>query len=594
MRKFLHASRLSMLILLMLCLTPLPGFAGRPALPFAPDQKTWQTVQLGQINQTPMTWRVITADDAHVTLLATHIVSGAKAHDALDTFTDYEHSALHATLQKDLLAALFPDVPGLDAALGEGALTLPSSDLVKNETLGFVGDSARKAPALPGQPLPKAYWLSTAATSNRHSLRVVKENGQIGNAAVTKEMGVRPLLRLPLSLITVDGGNGSKEQPFLASITQAHIDAMLAQQAAEEKEKQRQALAARAEIEKQKAKKEADKQALRQEIAALEAQLSQAPNDAALQSKLDEAKQAYRQLDSLEIEGFPTLTGEGFLEAGAPEFITADRENGLWRYASQDLRIEIIRQTTQPEKGQTLRYYKADIYVRDGADGFRMLPYNKEHMKETRDLYRTHQVDIARQHKAVLACNGDYFLYRLGRPGIPLGLIIRDGQVLIDDMPQKGKSTMPPLHLLALYPDGRMETYGHHETDANTLLQKGARDVLSFGPWLYRNGQINEEFRFGNVPEPRIAIGMVEKGHYIILSCEGRIKDSKGVTIRQLANMMKDFGCEMAFNLDGGLTNTLIFMGEQLNVLAGTPRTQNEVLGIGQSDAVPAPQPRKK
>ena len=53
---------------------------------------------------------------------------------------------------------------------------------------------------------------------------------------------------------------------------------------------------------------------------------------------------------------------------------------------------------------------------------------------------------------------------------------------------------------------------------------------------------------------------------------------------------MAELGCTSAINLDGGATSVLIFMGEQINVTgnynSSTNRKQNELFGIGHSDAI--------
>ena len=119
----------------------------------------------------------------------------------------------------------------------------------------------------------------------------------------------------------------------------------------------------------------------------------------------------------------------------------------------------------------------------------------------------------------------------------------------------------------------------------------GAWDVLSFGPYLIREGKVNTSYiNYGTTLQPRAAIGMVTKGHYWAVIVEGRIRPSRGMTCLEVADLMKTLGCETAFNLDGGWTSAMVFMGKQLNQLDKSgvhdnARTQNEVMGIGYTDA---------
>ena len=173
----------------------------------------------------------------------------------------------------------------------------------------------------------------------------------------------------------------------------------------------------------------------------------------------------------------------------------------------------------------------------------------------------------------------------------PIGAIIRDGQIFYD-VPKNPKSTVyPPLDVMALYPDGSVRLFKNGEKTAKEILATGATDTLSFGPILVENGQVAPRSReFGNTPNPRTAFGMVEPGYYIAVMVESRISESNGESCVWMGEKMAELGCESAINLDGGATSTMLFMGEQINKTGNygdiTNRKQNELLGIGHSDAV--------
>ena len=50
---------------------------------------------------------------------------------------------------------------------------------------------------------------------------------------------------------------------------------------------------------------------------------------------------------------------------------------------------------------------------------------------------------------------------------------------------------------------------------------------------------------------PRLAMGVAEDGHYIVIMCEGRVKRSKGTQMAYLAQLLLDRGCTVGVNLDG-------------------------------------------
>lgn len=293
-------------------------------------------------------------------------------------------------------------------------------------------------------------------------------------------------------------------------------------------------------------------------------------------------------------ELFPELTAEGFLPDGQEEFVYKDEKTGLWLYASQTLRIEINRRTGTNSKKEPLRWYEAEVFTRDPSELFHLFPYDEAKYKNRFALELADK--IARKHQLVFAINSDYFIYRVGRQAevnytYPIGPIIRNGEIFYD-VPKKANSTVyPPLDVMALYPDGSVQVFLNAEKTAEEILASGATDTLAFGPILVENGEVAPRSKeFGNTPNPRTGFGMVEPGYYICLMVESRISESKGESCVWMGEKMAELGCSVAINLDGGATSTMIFMGEQINKSGNygdiTNRKQNELLGIGHSDAV--------
>ena len=293
---------------------------------------------------------------------------------------------------------------------------------------------------------------------------------------------------------------------------------------------------------------------------------------------------------------FDGLSANGFLPEGAEEFVLEDSENGLWLYASQTLRIQIERKVGTNSKKQPLRWYEARIFTRDESEMFDLYPWDEENYKNHYKL--TLADEIALKHKLVFAINSDYFIYREARQHdddvnytYPKGLIIRDREVFYD-LPRKSNSTVyPPLDVLAFYPDGDMKVFLNGSKTADEMLKDGVTDTLSFGPILVENSEVSKRStEFGSTPNPRTAIGMVEKGHYVCLMVESRISESKGESCVWMGKKMEELGCDVALNLDGGATSTMIFMGNQINKSGNygdiTNRKQNELIGIGISENI--------
>jgi hypothetical protein len=77
------------------------------------------------------------------------------------------------------------------------------------------------------------------------------------------------------------------------------------------------------------------------------------------------------------------------------------------------------------------------------------------------------------------------------------------------------------------------------------------------------SGQFDSDITAGR--HPRAAIGIGE-GHVTTVACDGRrslIDD--GLTMLELAGIMRDLGCVVAMNLDGGGSTTLLHRGHLLN-----------------------------
>ena len=289
-----------------------------------------------------------------------------------------------------------------------------------------------------------------------------------------------------------------------------------------------------------------------------------------------------------ESEDWPALNAAGFLDEG--EYIREDPEGGVWRYCTDTLKIEILRKTEMtPVK---LIWYEAEVWTREEVFGFITNEPGKHFSSAD------WPVNVAKKNGAVLAINGDYASNRWNNMHYPkerykVGILIRDGEIMSTETKKSGGTSFPNLDTLAIYPDGGMEVHDSRELTAAEYLARGATQVLAFGPWLIRDGQRNpnlERFATSN-RNPRTALGMVEKGHYILLMVEGRHKQSKGCTLTRLAEMLEARGCTLGFNMDGGETSCILFMGQQLNVVGnshsnkGYARKEPEFLAIGTSDS---------
>lgn len=180
--------------------------------------------------------------------------------------------------------------------------------------------------------------------------------------------------------------------------------------------------------------------------------------------------------------------------------------------------------------------------------------------------------EIAADHDAVLAINGDYYGFR------DTGIVIRNGVIYRD----RGARDA-----LVFYTDGRVEIVDETSTSADELLADGAWNVLSFGPAVVRDGVVPDgvdEVEIDTNPgnhsiqghQPRTAVGVRENGDLVFMVVDGRAEGySTGVTLPALGQMLLDEDCVVGYNLDGGGSSTMVFQGELVN----RPRGKNEERG---------------
>jgi exopolysaccharide biosynthesis protein len=234
-----------------------------------------------------------------------------------------------------------------------------------------------------------------------------------------------------------------------------------------------------------------------------------------------------------------------------------------------------IRKVTAGSSSNPLVYYVADVRLTDGTELQSAFAKNQ---------FGTNIIDVvssmAKEHNALLAINGDYYGFRKD------GIIIRNG-VLYRDVPAREG--------LALMKDGSMKVYDEKTTSGEQLLKDEVWNTLSFGPALVKNGKVvsgiesvEVDTNFGNHSiqgnQPRTGMGIINNNHFVFIVADGRNPGySNGVTLTEFAQIFKDLGCTTAYNLDGGGSSVMVFMGNVINHPAnrnGEERGTSDILYV--------------
>jgi len=168
---------------------------------------------------------------------------------------------------------------------------------------------------------------------------------------------------------------------------------------------------------------------------------------------------------------------------------------------------------------------------------------------------------IAKNFSGIAAINAGGFMDQgwTGTGGKPMGFIIHNGEVVYN---QLGSETIEQ-DTVAFTRDG-MLIVGKHSIEK--LKEYGVKEGVSFGPPLIVNGKptiLEGDGGWGIAP--RTAIGQRRTGEVLMLVIDGRNIDSFGATLKDVMDILLEFGAVNAANLDGGSSTTMYYNGKVIN-----------------------------
>jgi exopolysaccharide biosynthesis protein len=245
-----------------------------------------------------------------------------------------------------------------------------------------------------------------------------------------------------------------------------------------------------------------------------------------------------------------------------------------WNYTSSNVSISIQKVVNGSGQNQ-VTYFVADVVVSDATqlqNAFANNQFGQNIIEYTSA--------IAEENNAIFAINGDYYGFRDN------GIIIRNG-VIYRDVPVRTG--------LAFYHDGTMSVYDETSTSAQELVEAGVWNTLSFGPALIVDSvaqtigaRVEIDTNFGNHTiqgnQPRTGIGIISPNHFVFIVVDGRSTGySRGVSLTEFTQIFQSLGCTDAYNLDGGGSSEMYFMGRVVNNPLGRnkERGTSDILFIG-------------
>jgi exopolysaccharide biosynthesis protein len=144
-----------------------------------------------------------------------------------------------------------------------------------------------------------------------------------------------------------------------------------------------------------------------------------------------------------------------------------------------------------------------------------------------------------------------------GHGGDATGVIVKDSKVVFHDK-------NPFFSFIGFDSTDRLILESKMSIEA--IKTRKIRDGISFGPFLVINGKpmiTSGDGGWGIAP--RSAIGQTKDGKILLLSVDGRRTDSIGASLKDIQNILLEYGAYNAANLDGGSSTTLIYNSKLIN-----------------------------
>lgn len=162
-------------------------------------------------------------------------------------------------------------------------------------------------------------------------------------------------------------------------------------------------------------------------------------------------------------------------------------------------------------------------------------------------------IQMARRAKAVIAVNADYFIYH------SQGIVYRAGKLL---------RNRPSEEFDGLIVDKNGDFHLSIPIRAEDYENLDILCSFAFGPALVKDGEIWDNTDRKVTYKSRVGVAQLAPLTYLLLVCDGDSpgdEESNGLSIQQFSELFKAMGAVTAYNLDGGVSATMVFGGSKIN-----------------------------
>ena len=245
-------------------------------------------------------------------------------------------------------------------------------------------------------------------------------------------------------------------------------------------------------------------------------------------------------------------------------------------YADDEKQL-VLTKNELGEGEDKITFFAADLFVVSAE----ILRTNVS-VNENKEVENRPVLSQSKDVNALFAITGDTF--SMSKDGV----IIRNGYLYRSDL-----RTYNDIGVLCA--DGSLRIVEKRDyLTIEDIVNMGVWQAWTFGPSLLDDkGQPKEKFNIAGShlsdleeEHPRTAMGMVAPGHYVFVMVDGRdVGYSKGATFPELAQIMVNEGCTVAYNLDGGRSAVMTYAQNGKQAVVNKPYKN----GRGISDIVYIP-----
>lgn len=165
-------------------------------------------------------------------------------------------------------------------------------------------------------------------------------------------------------------------------------------------------------------------------------------------------------------------------------------------------------------------------------------------------------LEITEKYDAIAGINGGRYYdgNGFGKGAQPEGIVFSEGELVFGSLDQTYN----------LYGFDKDNIFVCGRMTGRQAVEKGIRDAVTFGPALVVNGEAVSSVGTGGGLNPRTAIGQRADGAVLLLVIEGRQTSSLGASYLDLIEIMLEYGAVNAANLDGGMSSSMAYDGEEI------------------------------